>query len=549
LEALVPIFTPLPSSGLSGSGVNSLTLGDYNGDGLPDIYLGGSGRLYRNEGDGTFPDVTQIAGVGNSGSTVLLDVLFFDYDNDGDEDLLGLDHRPPYVLYENKGDGTLTKIQVEGIISGSNSLTVADYDNDGDLDLFILTFDNQGILLRNLGDGSFEDRTEEAGLEGLNQPYAALFFDYDLDGDEDLFILSGYDYPNQLYCNNGDGTFEDVAKKAGVQKGNGEIAVGDYDGDGFPDIFIAGSNIIYHNKGEGKFEAIGSDTLGLGGIQGVESGSFGDYDNDGWLDLHLVRRYEGSSVLFRSQGDGTFSRVDQLSSLGNWNKGIGSVFFDYDGDGDQDLYLLGYGGSKSCLYRNNLKGNRWLNLKLVGRESNRDGIGAIVRVVAGGLVQVRESSFGLRFHTLPWLHFGLGKRLKADTILVRWPSGIADTLIDIRANRTLVIEEGKATERYGLPKTFTLSQNYPNPFNSVTVIRYGIPYGEVAKVKLTIYDILGRKVRTFFAGGKRGGFHQFKWDGKNSRGEKVGSGIYFYRLEAKWQGMKTVKTRKMVLLK
>ncbi len=548
LGTALPIFSPLPFSGLSGLGARSVTLGDYNRDGRPDLYLS-SGSLLRNEGDGTFPGVTQIAGVGENGSTVLLDVLFFDYDNDGDEDLLGLDHRPPYVLYENKGDDTFAKIQVEGIISGSNSLTVADYDNDGYLDLFVLTFDNQGILLRNLGDGRFEDRTEEPGLGGLSRSYAALFFDYDLDGDEDLFILNGSSWPNQLYLNNGDGTFEDVAEEAGVQRGDGVITVGDYDNNGFPDIFIAGSNILYHNEGNGEFGEVRSDSLGLNGIQGVSSSSFGDYDNDGWLDLYLVRRYEGPSVLFHNQGDGTFSPLNDLSGLGKRNDEIGSVFFDYDGDGDQDLYLTSYGGDESCLYQNNLKGNNWLNLKLVGKESNQDGIGTLVRVVAGGLVQVKESSFGFRFHTLPWLHFGLGKRLKADTILVRWPSGVADTLVDIKANQTLIIEEGKATERYGLPKTFTLFQNYPNPFNSVTVIRYGIPYGEVAKVKLTIYDILGRKVKKFFAGEKKGGFHQFRWDGRNNGGEKVGSGIYFYRLEAKWQGLKTVKTKKMVLLK
>ncbi len=548
LETILPIFTPLPFSGLSGSGANSITLGDYNNDGWPDLYLGGSGRLYRNEGDGTFPDVTQIAGVGEKGQ----DVLFFDYDNDGDKDLLIINYDTPDILFKNRGDGTFTEAKFQNWGFGKRAFTVADYDKDGYLDLFILG--DRGVLLRNLGDRSFEDKTEEAQLETYNYPQAALFFDYDLDGDEDLFILTvGWRLSNQLYRNNGDGTFEDVAGEAGVQEGDGwEVAVGDYDNDGLPDIFIPGDSIIiYHNEGEGKFKGY-CDTLGFEGIEEMRSGTFGDYDNDGWLDLNLTSSvYDKPNTLLHNQGDGTFSQLGDLSGFGDRFGWFGSIFFDYDGDGDQDLYLMNSKAEEgeNCLYQNNLKGNRWLDLKLVGKESNRDGIGAIVRVVAGGLVQVKESSFGFRFHTLPWLHFGLGRRLEADTILVRWPSGIADTLVDIRANRTLIIEEGEATERYGLPKSFSLSQNYPNPFNSLTIIRYGIPYDQVAKVKLTIYDILGRKVRMLFEGEKRGGFHQVKWDGRNSRGEKVASGIYFYRLEAKWQGMKTVRTRKMVLLK
>ncbi len=547
LETVLPIFSSLPFSGLSGSGANSITLGDYNNDGRPDLYLGGSGRLYRNEEDGTFPDVTQIAGVGEKGR----DVLFFDYDNDGDEDLLIINYKAPDILFKNRGDGTFAKAEIQGGESPEIALTVADYDRDGYLDLFILG--DRGVLLHNLGDGSFEDRTKEAQLETYDYPQASLFFDYDLDGDEDLFILTvDWRFPNQLYRNNGDGTFEDVAGEAGVKEGGGwEITVGDYDNDGLPDIFILGDNIIiYHNEGEGKFKGY-SDTLGFEGIEEMRSGSFGDYDNDGWLDLNLTSVYDKPNTLLHNQEDGTFSQLGDLSGFGDRSGWFGSIFFDYDGDGDQDLYLMNSKAEegKNCLYQNNLKGNNWLNLRLVGRESNRDGIGALVKVVAGGLVQVRESSFGFRFHTLPWLHFGLGRRLKADTILVRWPSGIADTLVDIRANRTLVIEEGDATERYGLPKTFFLSQNYPNPFNALTVIRYGIPYGQVAKVKLTIYDILGRKVRRLFEGEKRGGFHRVKWDGRNSRGEQVASGIYFYRLEAKSQGLKTVKTRKMVLLK
>lgn len=476
---------------------------DYDGDGDLDIYLvngayvegfsGVRGRrnkdkltnaLYRNNGDGTFTDVTARAGAGDKGMGMGVGVA--DYDNDGDQDLFVTNYGPN-VLYRNNGNGTFTDITraagIDNALSGIGS-TFLDYDGDGYLDLYVgnyvaydpgyqyyyaaqrfpgpLAYHGQpDVLYHNNGDGTFTDVTRQAGVynpEGRAMGVTSA--DIDDDGDQDIFVTNDA-MENYLYRNNGDGTFTDIALASGTafsERGNSASAMsaefGDIDLDGLIDIMVPdmGYCAVYMNVGGGLFEDRTS-RLGVATACGPNtnwSGNFFDFDHDGHGDLFLTsgqphRMVGEQAVLLLNDQGRRFVDVSHLLGPDLQEKfvGRGSAAGDYDNDGDIDLLVLNL-GQRPRLLRND-GGNRrnWVMIRLIGTISNRDGIGARVRLTAGGKTQtrLRVSSSGYLSQGDHRLHFGLGDAARIDRIEIRWPSGRMQTLQGQRPNQVITVTE------------------------------------------------------------------------------------------------------------
>ncbi len=481
---------------------------DYNGDGLLDIYLvcysqnpqpDGSSMLrdvlYRNNGDGTFTDVTESAGISNSMRGMGLAVG--DYNNDGWPDIYITGYGAS-KLYRNNGNGTFTDVTERAGVNNNlwgTSAAFFDYDNDGYLDLYVcnyLTYDEKNLpctlydgkpycsianfkgssarLFHNNGDGTFTDVSEKAKIANpKGKGLGVVALDYDNDGRMDIFQANDA-APNFLYHNDGNGTFSEVALAAGVAfdpDGNARGGMGvdaeDLDGNGYLDIFVANfsdqTNALFHNDKDGLFTEI-TNSVGLGAISLPMSGfgsRFFDYNNDGLVDLFVLNghpfepinkisphiTYTEPPFLFENTGKG-FREVasEHGAPLKKFYSGRGLAIGDFDNDGDSDLLLMNVG--EPVLLRND-GGNRnhWLGISLIGTTSNRDGIGAKVIVTAGGRRRTKQRLGGTSYCSAsdPRLLFGLGASALIDEVEVRWPSGQISTLKNVGANQYLAIKE------------------------------------------------------------------------------------------------------------
>jgi hypothetical protein len=497
-----------------GSGVAFI---DYDNDGWPDIFLvngmdwpghtqkHSTPKLYHNNHDGTFTDVTHKAGL--DVEVYGMGVAVGDYDNDGYDDLfvttLGQSR-----LFHNNGNGTFIDVTQKTGLAGPHELSTSaawiDYDKDGRLDLVVgnyvqwsaendlyCTLDGKSKsyctpesykgtaarLWHNRGDGTFEDVTQKAGLgEPTSKTMGIALLDYDNDGWPDL-LFSNDTQPNKLYHNNGNGTFTEKGVIAGVAFSEDGVAragmgvdAADYDHSGYASVLITNfSNqriSLYHNEGKGLFvdEAPQSEigrasllTLGFGCF-------FFDYDLDGWPDVLVANghidpdiqrvqanvKYAMPPHLFRNLGKGKFEEVTQSmgQTFATPRVGRGAAYADFNNDGRLDL-LLSTNGGPAYLFRNEAPSggaaNRSLRLKLAGVKSNRDGIGTVVRATSGGDTQtemLRSGSSYLSSSELV-LTFGLAQHEKADAIEIHWPSGQVDRLSNVAAGQTITVTEGK----------------------------------------------------------------------------------------------------------
>jgi len=515
-----------------------------------------------------YEDVTEKAGIHfqhSFGEEQLSSVMeatgsgcaWFDYNNDGLMDLYVLsgryiegatDHSKPAGmkasnhLYRNNGDGTFTDVTEQAGVGGNGfamGVTVGDYDNDGYEDLYVTNW-NSAILYHNNGDGTFTDVTEKAGVQNKHFGVGAAFLDYDRDGLLDLFVgnylkfdpkarkpfysadafAGPLDYEGEadrLFHNNSDGTFTDVSGRAGIANPAGRamgVTVGDFDNDGWPDIYVANDQMdsyLYHNNHDGTFTNVAPDlnvafggngeaTSAMGPIfadlhnrgwldlfvsdmryhrffqnegkagyfvdRTVESGVAGvsgqyvawgdgifDFDNDGWKDIFIVNgglhwMIPMEDSLLRNNGDGTFTDVS--SQAGGYFQtkkvGRGACFADYDNDGYIDAFIVVLGGKGILLHAKPPEGsarNHWLTLKLVGTKSNRDGFGARIEAVAGDLKQMVENvpQSGYLSQNDPRPHFGLAQHTEVDKLTIRWPSGTVQTLSHVKADQILTVTE------------------------------------------------------------------------------------------------------------
>jgi len=475
---------------------------DYDQDGYIDLYVTSGtwiegfckeekpekmphNHLYRNKGDGTFEDVTDKAGVG--GHCYSMGVTVGDYNNDGYPDLY-LSNYGPNVLFKNNGNGTFSDVTKKANIAGGKECSVGavwfDYDNDGKLDLYVgnyLNFDPQykyfyapdgfpsplaydpqpDVLYHNNGDGTFEDVTKAMGIndrDGRAMGVGAV--DYDDDGFMDIYVANDHSM-NYLWHNNGGKGFTDVGIPSGTAFGqSGESAISmavdfaDYNGDGLMDIFVSDDKYcrLYENLGNGIF-ADKSYSSGIAMPAGQYVGwssSFIDYNNDGAVDIYktngaLKHLYGQEDQLFENIGDGKFKDVSTESGKYFLEElvGRGACFGDYDNDGDIDGYIVNLNDYGAFLRNNKGNRNNWVLLKLVGTTSNRDGIGARVKLTSGGKVQTdqKRSTSGYLSQNDPRMHFGLAKNTLIDKIEIKWPSGKLQILENVKVNQILTVKE------------------------------------------------------------------------------------------------------------
>jgi hypothetical protein len=468
-------------------------LDDFDNDGLLDVVFTSFDAtmpmvFYRNRGDGTFEDRTEAAGLlGQLGG---LNCVQADYNNDGFLDVYiprGAWLRTPVrpTLLRNNGDGTFADVtQAAGLLDPVNSIAAqwADYDNDGFLDLFVCNETGLPRLYHNRGDGTFEEVAVRAGLAALGNWKGAAWIDFDGDRFPDLF-LNDLDGTARLYRNNGNGTFTDVTFRAGVggpQHGFSCWAF-DYDNDGWPDIFATSydhtlrdvvqgligephgrrPNKLYRNLEGKKFEDATRDA-GLDLVFAAMGSNFGDFDNDGFLDFYLATGDPQLSMLvpnrmFRNLGGRRFAEVTGSSGTGHLQKGHGVACGDWRRTGAIDIVVEMGGATNGDKYHNVLfqnpgQGNNWLNVKLVGTKTNRSAIGARIKVVTAGanpLTVYRWVSSGSSFGANPLeQHVGLAAADRVATLEVYWPtSGTTQTFRDLACNQFIEVTEFAAEYR------------------------------------------------------------------------------------------------------
>jgi hypothetical protein len=486
---------------------------DYNNDGLMDIFLVNAGRvrdpmspglgfdrhepaywnrLYRQNKDGSFADVTEKAGLANAGDTNYgMGVAVGDYDNDGFPDIYVTNYGKN-ILYHNNGDGTFTDVTAKaGVAAGGWSASAGffDYDNDGKLDLFVTRYldwsveksktcgEKQptycppgdfppiaNVLYHNRGDGTFEDVSVASGIAAKKgHGLGVAFADYDGDGFTDVFVAN--DVTAQfLFHNNGDGTFSEIGLDSGAAlTSNGKMLSGmgvafqDYDNDGLPDLLVTQlphqPYIAFHNEGHGAFSAQELES-GLGALSGKASGwgvGLEDFDNDGWKDAFIMQGHVFDNISFY---DGSLHYLDSpllaMNRKGHFEKGDagsdvpvagrGAAFGDLNNDGWIDV-LTSSLGEHPRLFQNRGGNLHWLTIILRGKRSNRDGFGA--RVEVNGQTRFATATGSYLSSNDKRLHFGLGDAETAN-IEIRWPSGIRQTMKNVKADQFVTIEESVA---------------------------------------------------------------------------------------------------------
>jgi len=495
---------------------------DYDNDGWLDLLVlngtrlegappGTSNRLYKNNRDGTFTDVTEKAGLTRNGWASAITVG--DYDNDGYDDIF-VTYYGQNVLYRNNGNGTFTDVTakaglLESTVRYASGCTWVDYDRDGRLDLFVAYYldttleklpkpgENadcrwKGVpvncgprglptgfvrLYRNNGDGTFSDVSERSGVAKAAgaYPMTAVAADYDNDGWPDIYVACD-STPSWLFRNQQDGTFRQEGLERGValsedgmeQAGMG-IAVGDYDLDGSLDIlkthFSDDTNVLYRNDGKGYFEdvtirsGLGVETRYVGWGAGIV-----DLDNDGHPDLFLVTGsvypevekqlpaypFRTPRLVFRNLGNGRFEELieEAGSGVAAAHPSRGCAFGDFDNDGDVDVLVMNMNEPPSLLRNDVSGGGHWLKVRLVGVKSNRSAIGARVTARYAGRSQAQEVQAQSSFYSTNdrRLHFGLGAATVAE-LTIRWPSGGSETIPNVEADQLVVVREGAGIER------------------------------------------------------------------------------------------------------
>ncbi len=444
-------------------------------------------HLYHNLKNGTFEEVTENAGL--DFPFYSMGVTVGDFNNDGYPDIY-ISNYGPNALYKNNGDGTFTNLTKQAKVGGGKDCSVGavwlDYDNDGLLDLYVgnylnfdpnykyyyapdgfpgpLAYDSQtDVLYHNNGNGTFENVTKKMGIidvDGRAMGVGAA--DYDNDGFVDIYVANDHTV-NYLWHNDGGKKFTNRGTMSGTgfsQAGEATISMSvdfaDYNADGLLDMFVSDDNYcsLYENLGNGLF----SDKSYSSGISAASgqfvgwSSFFIDYDNDGDPDIfktngELKHAYGQEDQLYENEGNGKFKdvSVDRGKYFKEEYVGRGACAGDYDNDGDMDIYIENL-DSPGIFLRNN-KGNKnnWITLNLIGQTSNRDGIGARIKLFAGGIVQTaqKKSTTGYLSQNDPRLHFGLLKNNNVDSIEIRWPSGKFQVLKNLKANQILKVKEPK----------------------------------------------------------------------------------------------------------
>ena len=563
---------------------------DYNNDGFLDMFTSESPvHMYKNNGDGTFsPAIGNIVSNPFTSPFGTVMATWADYNNDGYQDVYranyglfsGTNPTTPLkdFLFKNSGPPNyeMNLIYLGNDSSFSTNATWIDYDNDGDVDLFVFGGRNtQSLFYRNDGGDNFTRLTSLPFL--ITTPYGGTdtWVDYDNDGDLDLYLVVQLTL-NKLYksllIETGNPDNFELVQNSGLTSEGSVFDItaswGDYDNDGYFDAHLAvagGFDKLFKNNGDGTFTNITGSPIVSQNIN-TSFGSWADYDNDGDIDLvtaHVANGSgQGSSDLFRNDGNGIFvqlTNADAGDIVGAVPSPQAGSWGDYDNDGDMDFYVVNFalpnnfsGTPQPNYLFNNTMGNNnnWLIVKCEGVISNRSAIGTVVKVKANingnSIWQKKFISAGAMGNTSQAdlrLHFGLGNAAIVDSVVIEWPSGIAQNVEGLNVNEfysvvedtTLISVESAVAI---IPSSIRLFQNYPNPFNPNTTIKFALP--ESGFVKLSVYDILGSKIIELVDEELPASNYTVNFDGS-----RLISGIYLYKLQADT----FVEIRKMILLK
>ncbi len=494
-DAEFPKFTNVaPKLGLDTFSLcGGMIVDDLNGDNWLDVVTSswdptGQMRCWLNNGDGTFSDHTEESGL--TGLFGGLNMIQADYDNDGDIDILVLrgawlrqfGHHPNSLL-QNDGHGRFRDVTFD-VGLGENhyptqSAAWADYDNDGDLDLYVANEIGESELFNNDGSGQFTNVARKAGVTGGRYPKGVVWGDYDNDRYPDLYV-SNLKGANQLYHNNGDGTFTDVASQAGVTDPSRSFPTWfwDFNNDGALDLFVgaywssvdnfaadylgqshqAGTDRLFQGNGTGGFRDV-TEEMDLAKVTLPMGSNFGDMDNDGFVDFYLGTGYPDyagimPNRMFRNQGGTRFEEVTTASGLGHLQKGHGVAFADYDHDGDQDIFIE-MGGAfpgdafSDAVFQNPGFGNHWITIKLIGSQSNRAAIGTRIRADVTEAGKPRSIykwvNSGGTFGGSPLRqHIGLGTAERIDRLEIYWPTtDSTQVFTNLEVDRMITIVEGE----------------------------------------------------------------------------------------------------------
>ena len=535
---------------------------DVNNDGYLELFVAHgndasqNNSLYLNDKSGGFIKVQAGALVNDGGTSI--GSVWADFNHDGKLDAF-VTNRFNFknFLYLGSDDTVFTKITTGNPVTdvaSSNSSSWVDVDNDGDLDLFVVNFGARHFFYRNDGGPNFNLAKIDTGLVLANNGNSIVgaWADYNNDRAPDLVVGNGANENNYLFTNNGRGGFtrlvlDDARSTLGA-------SWGDYDNDGDLDLFVANflnqNNMLYQNSGAPNYilTPVASSMVANDGGSSVGS-AWGDYDNDGDLDLYVANDIaaggSGRNSLYENSGppNYSFTKITTGEAVNDIANSFGCNWADYDRDGDLDLFVANRLNQRNLLYRNEGSGNRWLALKCAGTISNRTGFGAKVRVKAtingAARWQMQEVApqSGYNSQNLH-LHFGLGNAMTVDSLKIEWPSGAIDVLKNVPSNQFLIVTEGANPTgvhegAVSPPQDFGLEQNYPNPFsanralgNPETRIAFALPVA--SRVTLTVFDMTGRVVAELLRGQQKlAGLHEINFAAQN-----LASGVYFYELQA-----------------
>lgn len=495
------------SSSVFGAGLSFV---DFDGDGWDDLTITTeeSEQLYfMKNNNGSFSRVF-LSGI--SSQTKAKQVLWVDYDNDGDKDFFVTSVEGKNILYNNDGNNFFTDVTSTSGLFGDDlttyGATFGDIDNDGDLDLFICNregVDARNYLYRN-DNGVFTDVTAANGISTVVKlTFVASFFDYDNDGDQDLYISNDKSDGNHLYQNNGSGSFTDVSvvSGAGVSLDAMSTTIGDYNNDGYFDIYITNTssgNYLLQNNAGSTFTNVASSA-------GVEMESFAwgsvflDADLDENLDLYVSSSMDGSvssflsSAFYHNQGDDTFTLPNNIGFHNDEAMSFGNAIGDFNNDGKPDIAVLNVNSDVYLWENQTTTSNSWIKIDLEGVSSNKDGYGNKIEVFANGKSQYRYTVCGEGYlgQNSEYEFFGLGSATQIDYIKVTWnKTGIVETINNVSVNQAIKIQEGNGI----LSSTEPIQLNfnvYPNPSNTGI---YTISTPSSEGINVEIYDISGRLI-------------------------------------------------------
>jgi len=520
---------------------------DFDGDGWDDIsYTTEDGKqllFYKNQG-GKF--VLQDFGLDNT--TAAKQILWVDYDNDGDKDLFVTSINAQNKFYLNEGQMSFTDISESIGIFTDNLYTFGaafgDIDNDGDLDLFIANRDIISKSQRNYlylnNDGQYEDITVEAGLSLENDlTFCAAFFDFDLDGYQDIYVVNDrYTKSNKLYRNNGDHTFNDVSVESntGISIDAMSATVGDYNADGWFDLYVTNTeegNFHFKNNGDGSFTNVATE-LGTTFASFAWGAVFLDADLDADLDLYVSGMLKGTDPrlpsAFYENENGIYNIPENAGFEEDKRTSFSNAIGDVDNDGKPDIIVMNHSENNFLWHNLSTTNNNWLKVQLEGVQSNRDAIGSIIEVSAEDKSQYRYTLAGEGYlgQNSNSEFFGLAQLSQIDYVKVTWLSGVEDVITDINVNQTIKIREGEGvvTAIKDVPAAGNMTV-YPNP--SVDGKFKVISNSGIIGL-LQISDMLGNQI-----------FHRnFKEDKVEIDLSEYPSGIYFIRIHQNTQMLKVV---------